>query len=891
MVGVWRMAPWWRGPLLLARRPGVALALAAAAAVATLPAAAVVPFLAASRSATLHHQIGAGCPTSAGLAVTAPLTFAPAWGPDNQPLPTPSAADQQRRHLAALTAPLAGLGQPVETVTGLLSAVGGDRPDGFRLRAMSRPGFQRQVTPLAGPQGDGVWVPDSYATAVGLHPGDTLAVTAATLGGHPQDVADPEPVPVRVAAIYRDLRTEPPRPWWCGVRTLFDPGVESESGTPPLVLFDPAALETVAAAGWAGAFTHHLQYPLARPGTIDLATAHRLATALTGVTRAVPGDPAFGAYSTATTDLPSFVPRAELARRGMLPTVTPVTAIGVLVGLLVVAAAALFWVQRRRRELTILSAHGVGARALGLKAVGEALPALLAGAAAGWAMAWALVRWAGPDPVLDAAATPLSLLLAGAALVAGLAVVGLVAAVACRSLTDTVRARHRTVLAALPFELLLLFAAYPLWRALGGATETSARASGGGVVAHVPQRLLVVPMLLVVGAAALAARLAVGRLRHPRSRRSPAGVGAWLGWHRLRRQALGSALLGAAVAVPIALAAYGAVVTGSVRATIEGEAQLRVGSDVVITLSRPAPLPAAFAGHGTTLLRLDGTLLGGVTTTLLAVDPDTFADGAYWTTAVDGRSMDDLLGQLRSGAVDLLAAPPVPAGQQTASYAGVDILGGSANVRRLPALPVSGSFPSAVVLRDDLDEAAARSAVPQVWVRGDPDVIHRQAVAAGLPIVRVQVAGDNYADTIWEPLTYTFGYLTALSLLTGAVTVVGLLLHLEAQAPAHRRAYVLLRRMGLRRRAHRRALAGEIGYPMLAGLLLGLVMAAGLTWLLRPYLELNPTVPPGTIVAWPLAPVAAITAAVLIAALAAVGYAHRRISRAHPSEVLRDTVG
>jgi putative ABC transport system permease protein len=885
------MAPWWRGPALLLRRAGVALALAAAALVATLPAGAVEPFLASSRSATLHHQVAADCPTAVGLNVAAPLTFAPTVSGGGAPVASPSAYAEQQRKITERAGAVPGLGAGIDTVTGLLVATGGQRTDAFHIQAMSRPGFADHVTPVTGPEGSGVWIPQTYAEAVGLRPGDTLTVSAATPPpSYQTNGYQPGTGSVRVAAIYRDLRTEPPAPWWCGVRSLFDPSVEAEGGTPPLVLFDdPATLLSLASTTWATRFTHYAQYPLADP-QLAIGPAHRISGDLAGAIAALHREPTLGSAQV-TSDLVTFVKRAELAHSGMLPTVLPVTGVGVAVGLLVGAAAALFWVQRRRRELTILSAHGVGARALGLKAVLEALPALLIGAAAGWALAWTLVDRAGPDPVLDSASRPLSLLLALAALAASAVVVGVVAAVACRSLTDTVRARHRTVLAALPWELALLAAAYPLWNVLGGGTETSTRDSGGGVVAHVPGRLLVVPMLLVAGLAALAARLAVRWLRRQARRRSPASVGAYLGWRRLGRQALGSALLGAAVAVPIALAAYGAAVTGSVRATIEGEAKLRTGSDVVISLTQPAPLPRAFAGHGTELLRLDGALIGGVSTNILAVDPETFAQGAFWTSSVDGESMRSLLGALRGGRVDVFAAAPVPGGQQSASYAGQDILGGSVVVHQLPALPVSGAYPSALVLRQDLDEQAARSGVTQIWVRGDPRTIHDQAVAAGLPIGRVTVAGDLYANTVWEPLTYSFSYLTALSLLTGVVTVVGLLLYLEAQAPVHRRAYVLLRRMGLRARSHRRALAGEIGYPMVAGLLFGVAVAGALTWVLRSDIEMNPDVPPATIVAWPFAPVVLIALAVLLAMVGAIGYAHRRISRARPTEVLRDTVG
>jgi putative ABC transport system permease protein len=898
------MAPWWRGPVLLLRRAGVALALAAAALVATLPAGAAVPFLDSARSATLHHQTAADCATSAGLNTATDLRFWPIFtdqdqyvmSTDHNPGGAATHARQARR-VSQLATGISGLGAPIDTVSGLLHAVGGQRTDVFSIQAMARPGYQQQVTVLAGPDGTGAWISSSYAKEFGLRPGDQLTITAATL---PRTLIGygvrPQPAHIRVAAIYQDLASEPGRTWWCGVRTLFDPPVEAEGGTPPLVLFDQADLLKINETVW-GTATHYIQYPLADPRQ-TITTAHRLADQLRPITASLPGDPDFNTHqydvpsrATASSDLVTFTQRAELARQGMRPTVLPVTAIGVLVGLLVAAAAAVFWVQRRRRELTVLSAHGVGARALGLKAVTEALPALVIGAAAGWGLAWSLVAWAGPDPVLGADSRPRSLLYALAALAASVIVVGAVAALASRSLTDTVRAHHRTFLAALPWELLLLAAAYPLWNALGGARTTTNASLTSGEVAHVPGRLLIVPMLVVAGLTALVARLAALWLRRAARRRTPDGVGAFLGWRRLGRQAVMSVLLASAVAVPIALAAYGAAVTGSVRATIEGEAKLRVGSDVVITLTEPAPLPAAFAGHGTVVLRLDGTLIGGVSTNLLAVDPDTFAQGAFWARSVTGDSMPELIGRLRSGPTGLLATAPVPAGAQPTSYGGEDILGGSTEVAQLRALPVTGAYPSAIVLRGDLDERAARSGVTQLWVRGDPAQIHRQALAAHLPIAYIRVATDLYANTLWEPLTYTFAYLTALSLLTGVVTVVGLLLYLEAQAPGHRRSYVLLRRMGMRVRSHRRALLGEIGYPLVAGLLVGVALAAGLTWLFSPDIEMNPQIPPETIVAWPTTPIGLIAVAVLLAALGATGYAQYRIGRAHPSEVLRDTVG
>jgi len=173
-------------------------------------------------------------------------------------------------------------------------------------------------------------------------------------------------------------------------------------------------------------------------------------------------------------------------------------------------------------------------------------------------------------------------------------------------------------------------------------------------------------------------------------------------------------------------------------------------------------------------------------------------------------------------------------------------------------------------------------------VRGDPDRIRRAAEAANLPLAYIQVAADRYANTIFEPVTYTFDYLGALSVLTGLIAVVGLLLYLEGRAPAHRRGYVLLRRMGLRPRSHRWALVRELALPLGAGLVGGLAIAAALVAAVRADIEINPGIPPGTVVAAPTGTVAATAGAIAVLTLLAAAYAQRLVARADPAEVLRD---
>jgi putative ABC transport system permease protein len=906
MTLLW-LRPWRRGPLLLWKRPGVALALAAAAFVATLPAAAAPLFLSAARSATLHHQLAQACPGQVAAQITTVLGFPDLAGSagtpfDERPVSGTVLLTKREGLADRAAAQVPGLGTAVHTFSMPVDTASG------ALNLTYRDGYRAHVTVLDGPRGTGVWLPDQYAAFAGLRVGDLLRIPARTVqqqyydgnGGFETRTATLPAVDLPIAAIYADLRARPDDPYWCTLRTLYrgQPGDEfSNKVIPPMVLLDREPFLDVAVRLHAGA-AQFIEYPLANPRLTE-PDARRTADGVARMRSDVYNheDGIFDSYFTATNKFASsigrYADRADLVRRGLLPPVVPITGAGVLVGLLVVAAAALFWVQRRARELTVLAAHGVSPAGLGLKAVTEALPALAVGAAAGWAAAWVLVRVAGPSPVLSEEAAPGSLRLAAAALVAAVAMAGVTAGVRCRGLTDQ-RARHGLHLpraASLPWELLLLAAAWPAWTALGGSRETAAPPGGVGAVAGVPGRLLVVPIMVVAGVSVLGARLAARWLRRRATRRTPSRTAPFLAWRRLGRESTVAATLAAATAIPIALAAFGGAVTGSVRATLSAEAKVAVGADVVLTLSKPAPVPPSLAGHTTEVLRLGGAKVGGVQADILAVDPATFVRDAFWDRRVDGVSMADLMAVLRRpgglGTVPMVGSRPVPGGEQAVSWGGDPLL--TAQLTTVAKLPAEqGGYPVLLMDRSALRDGT-RYAVPQLWVRGDPDRIRRAALAANLPLARIQVAADRYADTIFEPLTYTFDYLAALSVLTGLIAVVGLLLYLEGRAPAHRRGYVLLRRMGLRPRSHRWALVRELALPLGAGLVGGLGIAAALVAAVRADIEINPDVPPDTVVAAPTATIAGTTAAIALLTLLAAAYAHRRVARADPAEVLRDT--
>jgi putative ABC transport system permease protein len=137
------------------------------------------------------------------------------------------------------------------------------------------------------------------------------------------------------------------------------------------------------------------------------------------------------------------------------------------------------------------------------------------------------------------------------------------------------------------------------------------------------------------------------------------------------------------------------------------------------------------------------------------------------------------------------------------------------------------------------------------------------AVAIALPTALVAYGDAALAS---GPVRYAFGYLAGLGLLTAVIVVVMLLWYVESRVTERRRAFTLLRRMGLRRRTHLRATAVELGVPLFAGLLGGLALAAALARLLA-----GVPLRPG--------PVAIIAALVTAIAAGAAGYAHCRAAR------------
>jgi putative ABC transport system permease protein len=894
------------------------MALLAAALVAALPAAAAPIFLSSSQHATLHRQIDNTCQWRVAAQLNGPASVYP---PADQLAPDSilGAARFRNRAAAVVSRPVAGLTPAMSTGYGEVNAELVGRPlvypDLPGLTLLGRDGFENHVRVLHGPVGDGLWLSHEYAELQEIRVGDELELTRrsaedGTWALGPAPAPTPTPTTLRVAAIYQDLRAAPDTPYWCGVADIYrgpeDPFVDPP---PPAALVDTTTFLAIGEATQILA-GQVVELAIADP-RLTAPEAERLAADIEGLRAALFRDHPRLFTSGGDSDDTGFVSyldryqrRAGLVRSGLVPPVLPITAAGTLVGLAVAGAAGVFWVQRRRRELSVLAAHGVGAGGLGVKAVAEALPPVAAGTAGGWAAAWVLVAVVGPSPVLAAGVLPLAGLAAGVVGLVGLGLIGGLAAAGARGLADTRPVAHgRRWWRRVPWELGLLAAAPVAWGLLASGEVVDEQVGGVGRVAHIPARLLVTPALAVAGLAVLAARVAASYLRRRGLSRTPRRPAVLLAWRRSVRVATATTILAVATAVPAAIAAYGATATDSISVTADAQLRFNLGSDTVVSYDRPIdreldnlppppPVPASMAGRATEVLRLNQQQLGGLIVDVLAVDPATFTDGAFWDARIGGPSLADAVGRLTTDAEPaVVASRTVPPGPSTLTVRGEQVPVQVADTRPLPA--AQSAYPLVVIDRDaltaHLSPAALGALVPQVWIAGDPQQTLVQVAQAGLPASRVVTIDEHRAGAIYEPVTYTFQYLIALSVFTGLIGAVGLLLYLDSRTTAHRRAYVMLRRLGLSAPTHRRALLLEVTVPMLAGLACGLASAIAIAYLLRSGFDLAPDRFPDTLVELPTTMAATVTAAAVTIAAGAALLTHARIARANPAEVLRDT--
>ncbi|WIX82605.1 ATP-binding cassette domain-containing protein [Amycolatopsis carbonis] len=303
-----------------------------------------------------------------------------------------------------------------------------------------------------------------------------------------------------------------------------------------------------------------------------------------------------------------------------------------------------------------------------------------------------------------------------------------------------------------------------------------------------------------------------------------------------------------------------------------------VGTDVVVDLTGPTQAPPGFPASF--VERYDSGTVGHTTGNVLGVDPASFTSTAFWDNLLPGPTLDYLIAGLNApGApAGVLAGIPGVSGPTQVEINGHPVDFSVTSVAQLPGK--SAGVPLMFVRRDVLTRLAGKNLHHELWLRGDPARIVPALSAAHVPVGTPSQAQDVTANGVYAAITYTFLFLTAVSVLAGAIVLVGLLLYLNSRARARRSAYLLLRRMDIGPRSHWRALLYEVGGLLATGFVAGLGFAAIAVAITSAGYDLDPAAAPGTLIAAPWSLTARLAAATLLAAVLATLTAQRAVSRA-----------
>jgi putative ABC transport system permease protein len=842
---------------------GAGVVLAVAAAAAPL-------FVSSGGAAALRDHVGASSSNFAGvrLAAGAPLS------PDRLSF---------RRTIAETVTAGLPVGSPSLIVIGsdadLVAPETGKR---FAIRLLTKPGFHPWVRVVEGSRDnqDGFWVAQTAAEALGLHPGSTATVE---LNG--------QSAPVKVAGVYRDLEIGPLPAFWTAVTPWIYTKNPDAPPLPPLLLGEAGpgmALE----AKLLDQGSIEFDYPL-RPGltlTQARAAVARVRDLQSGGFD--PSSPVNAAFTTVDSGLPTVV---ALADQTVAATTQPVQAIslaGRLVALVLVAAAGMYGVRRRQVEFDLLSSRGLGPPRLGVRSAVEAVLPMAMGAALGWWLATVLVARLGPGAVTDPAALRSSVTQVIWTAAAAIVLFGLVAGAATRNEARERPGRLKDAASRARWEIAAL--------ALAGASlyEILTRGAGASQTGGQPPKfdllILLFPFLFVAGTAGVVVRWVQGmlpRMKAAGSRRSP---WLYLATSRLANAPRLALSLVTASALALGILIYAGVLASSIQATATAKATLSIGSDVVLTVGalpvveHDPPFPWTPIQRLTNL-GISGTPNGG---DLLTVQPSTFPATASWSSHL-GPPMTDLMAKLHSTSGPL---PVIVVGGNVADGAQLQVaekdvpLHVVAHLKDFPGAPrgqITLVADRQSVVRVFPIELAGVENHFELWAKGNPSKILPVLRDQGFPMELLSTAAKVRTTPGFLALSWTFGLLEAFGVLAGAITVLGMVLYLQARQRTREVSYVLAKRMGLRPRAHERSVLVELLAMLVSALLLALVFATVAAALVHGRLDPIPSLPPSPFLSIPVELFGATLLGVVVSCLAGAKLVQRRADRAKVAEVMR----
>ena len=903
------MGPLWRSaPLVLLRYPGLLVAVALGAFLLALSAAGYPLFLERSGSALVRDEIRDPLITryDAGLSYVATGVPLETEAPDAPGVPLHQRRDELFAEEASRSPSLAA---PISTVLGpVVSVSPSGRPRAERSgRLFAGEGAVEHIEVISGSEGPGAWVPDLIADALDVGPGDTVEVGFGTRS-----------LRVPVDGVYRALYSQPRRGYWL----RWDPfiystcregtGRECPPAPPQFLLLERDDLLSISRRLGATDASFAWTAPLAPDVDLTLEDAtdlesfvgeFRAAAADTGTEIgrtfrccfAFAGGP-FGHETAVTSDIGVVVTQAERRIAALSGSSQLLEVVAIVVSVAVLAAAGAFAAAARLPEGRLLLARGRGPAILIGKAALEAVVPSAAGAAVGLGTALALLAFLGPGgsiglPALLDAATA-----TGAAVAASLLVVA-VATVATWFLRSDVHPRRLGALARVPWELLAIgfsaFAFAELRTDLVGGLPTL----GAGPPSPY---LFLLPIAVIGGAAALGARGFRLGARWLRGRTGRLRPWSYLAVHRLADASGLSMILFVAAGLSLGIFVQGQTIVASLHRTVDAKARVFVGSDVEGWVPEEAAVPPGFpfpATRVTSIPEVGTADPHGTSFDLLALDPATFTDAAFWSDAFAGPTFEELVGRLADPAVG-----PIPV--IVVSENGLAVTALQMHQRTVP-VSVAGrasAFPGMVSRRPLVVVDAARlesayegvpgpldnpDARPEIWVRGEAAAATEALYGLDLPPFLVLTVDEVKDIPYIAAVIDMFTVLNVLGLAAALLVVAALMTYLQARQRSQIVAYGLSKRMGMGPGQHRRSLAVEVGSILGSSFALGLGVGVLVVAVLLPLLDPLSSVPPEPLLTLPVAIVAVTSVGLFAASWGAARLTGSRAEATRLGEVLR----
>ncbi len=906
--------PAWRSaPTRLLHRPALFVALALGGILVTVTVAAAPLFVAASESQLLNAAIANPTFTRYRVGITydaANVGFearAPDGGSLTQERGAAFAAEAAKEPVLGPT--LASIAAPPVRVTDDTGKDPSTGPISGRLYAGDRALEHVQI--LAGPNGNGIWLPDLIAKATGVRPGDAVLLHAG------RRVAR-----ARVAGILRAVYAAPPDGYW----QPWTPDIYlpcPDCALPPqFIIADTDRLMRLQDQLGRRSVDQAWQAPVRAEPELTVSEAHGLAAFASDLeTRMQRGSEqptstrlgglfeccgtvftarpngrfdatSYSRFRSGSGAVVTIVDQRTPAVRG---PVSVLLVAGLAIAFAAIAAAAAFAVASRPDETGLLRARGWSPLRVGARTSVEAAVPIAVGTVGGFALASALMAAFGPSGAVGAAAQRIAVAGSLAAAGGSLLLVGGVSGALFASSHEHKERLTRLVM-WFPWELLAFAAAWALGRSLatrGGIVQAGAVNSPRAAV-------FLYPLALALGVGILSARIvAVVVMRRARSGK---GDRVTAGWLTVRRVAASHRLgvvfvVATALAVAVFVSAQGLVT--SLQTTVEAKAKVFVGSDVQVQTVPGATAPSSFPFPITEVQRVTqaGTFDGGEEYDLLVVDPSTFESAAYWNGAFSGRPLSQLLSAIAtegSARVPILLVNGTGADPSRMSLGGVEVpvdVVGTAD-----AFPGASSQQQMVVMAADAVQPAfhvdpyrvtSSYATTEFWIRGNQEQIRSDVGGAGLQAYLVLPAHEVEDIPIVVAAVNTLLVLDVLGLVALLLVVLLAIVYLQARQRSRVMASALSSRMGISARTMRLALVLELGGLLLlalaAGALAGLVTLPTVLDAIAPL----PSIPPRSIVVAPWGALIAAAALLGVAALVGGRLADRAARRESLGEVMR----